>query len=165
VWERNAAGRHLPAFIAGANGMASPWGICVPARYFVVILAFLTCCDVGAAAERSGLPPLIERERFFADPDIAAAQLSPDGRFMSFLRPHEGTRNLWVKAVAEPFDEARPITAERGTPIDRYTWSVDGKYVLFAKDTNGDGNFNLFAVSPAAQAVKEAARLKAVRRD
>jgi dipeptidyl aminopeptidase/acylaminoacyl peptidase len=123
-------------------------------RLLAVILACLTFCEVGAAAERSELPPLIERERFFADPDIAAPQLSPDGKLMSFIRPHEGTRNLWIKAIAEPFETARPITAERGTPIDRYRWSADGKYVLFVKDNNGDGNHNLYAVNPAAPTEK-----------
>jgi len=123
-------------------------------RLFAIILTGLAFCETAAAAERSELPPLIERERFFEDPDIAAPQLSPDGRFMSFIRPYEGTRNLWIKTVAEPFDKARPITAERGTPVDRYFWSVDGKYVLFVKDNNGDGNYNLYAVSPAATAEK-----------
>jgi dipeptidyl aminopeptidase/acylaminoacyl peptidase len=123
-------------------------------RLFAIILTCLAFCEPAATAERSALPPLIERERFFDDPDIAAPQLSPDGRFMSFIRPYQGTRNLWIKAVAEPFDKARPITAERGTPVDRYFWSVDGKYVLFVKDNNGDGNYNLYAVSPAATAEK-----------
>lgn len=122
---------------------------------FVVTLACLSLCEVGTAAERSELPPLIERERFLADPDIAAAQLSPDGRVMSFIRPYEGTRNLWIKAVAEPFEKARPVTAERGTPIDRYFWSMDSKYVLFVKDNNGDGNYNLYAVNPAAPGGKD----------
>lgn len=123
-------------------------------RLWVVILACLTFCEVGTAAERSELPPLIERERFLADPDIAAPQLSPDGRVMSFIRPHEGTRNLWIKAVAEPFEKARPVTAERGTPIDRYFWSRDSKYILFVKDNNGDGNYNLFAVNPELPATR-----------
>ncbi len=122
------------------------------ARLFFLILTCLAFCETAATAERSELPPLIERERFFDDPDIAAPQLSPDGKLMSFIRPYEGTRNLWIKAVAEPFDKARPITAERGTPVDRYFWSVDGKYILFVKDDNGDGNYNLYAVSPAATA-------------
>lgn len=122
---------------------------------FVVTLACLSLCEVGTAAERSELPPLIERERFLADPDIAAAQLSPDGRVMSFIRPYQGTRNLWIKGVAEPFEKARPVTAERGTPIDRYFWSIDSKYVLFVKDNNGDGNYNLYAVNPAAPGGKD----------
>ena len=30
-------------------------------------------------AKAAGLPPLIDRESFFGDPEIAGAQLSPDG--------------------------------------------------------------------------------------
>jgi len=121
-------------------------------RLLIPAFACLAFCQSGTAAESSKLPPLIEREHFLADPDIAALQLSPDGRLLSFIRPYAGTRNLWIKGVAEPFDKARPLTAEHGTPIDRYFWSVDGKYVLFVKDKDGDGNFNLFAVSAAENA-------------
>ena len=32
------------------------------------------------------LPPLIDRELFLADPDIAGAQLSPDGNFIAFQK-------------------------------------------------------------------------------
>ena len=53
--------------------MAIHRNVSVSDRLLVVILACLTLCEVGTAAERSELPPLIERERFLADPDIAAA--------------------------------------------------------------------------------------------
>jgi hypothetical protein len=56
------------------------------------------------------LPPLIDRELFFGDPEIAGAQLSPDGTFVSFLKPLNGVRNVWVKRTDEPFDKARPVT-------------------------------------------------------
>jgi len=34
---------------------------------------------------RADLPPLIDRELFFGDPEISGAQLSPDGKFITFL--------------------------------------------------------------------------------
>src|SRR5271169_1071601 len=58
------------------------------------------------------LPPLIDRELFFGDPEISGSQISPDGRFITFLKPFRGVRNIWLKARAEPFDRARPITAD-----------------------------------------------------
>ena len=51
---------------------------------------------------------LIDREIFFVDPEIAGAQFSPDGRFITFLKPFNGTRNIWVKAVDAPFDQVCP---------------------------------------------------------
>jgi dipeptidyl aminopeptidase/acylaminoacyl peptidase len=57
-----------------------------------------------------------------------------------------------VKKVDEPFSAARLLTTETQRPITGYFWSRDGKYVLYEKDQNGDRNFNLFAVDPAAWA-------------
>lgn len=97
------------------------------------------------------LPPLIPRERFFGDPEITAARISPDGRFIAFVRPLNGVRNVWVKGIDEPFDAARPITADSIRPVSGYFWSRDGSYVLFVQDKGGNENFHVYAVDPAAQ--------------
>ena len=54
--------------------------------------------------------PLLDRDLFFGNPQIAGGQLSPDGRFISFMKPYQGIMNVWVKEFAEPFDKARPLT-------------------------------------------------------
>ena len=94
-------------------------------------------------------PPLIDRELFFGDPEIAGAQISPDGAFIAFIKPLKGTRNVWVKKTGEPFDKAKPITADTKRPIPAYFWSRDGKYILFVQDKAGDENYNVYAVNPA----------------
>lgn len=95
------------------------------------------------------LPPLIDREQFFGDPEIAGAQISPDGQYIAFLKPFKGTRNVWVKRAAEPFEQARPITNDTRRPISTYFWTRDGKFLLFAQDQGGDENYNVYAVNPA----------------
>jgi dipeptidyl aminopeptidase/acylaminoacyl peptidase len=94
-------------------------------------------------------PPLIDRELFFGDPEIAGAQISPDGAFIAFIKPFKGTRNVWVKKTADPFTSAKPITADTKRPIPGYFWSRDGKYILFVQDKGGDENYNVYAVNPA----------------
>lgn len=94
-------------------------------------------------------PPLIDRELFFGDPEIAGAQISPDGAYISFIKPFKGVRNIWVKKAAEPFASAKPITADTKRPIPSYFWSRDSKYILFTQDQAGDENYNVFAVNPA----------------
>src|SRR5215204_939214 len=93
-------------------------------------------------------PPLIDRELFFGDPEIAGAQISPDGAFIAFIKPFKGTRNIWVKKSADPFTNAKPITADTKRPIPAYFWSRDGKYILFVQDKAGDENYNVYAVNP-----------------
>ncbi len=100
---------------------------------------------------QNGLPPLIDREILFGNPEIARAQLSPDGRFIAFLKPHKGTLNIWVKRADEPFANARLLTNEPKRPIRQFLWSRDGKFILFVNDQGGNENLNLYAVSPNEQ--------------
>ncbi|MEO6394025.1 MAG: S9 family peptidase [Pyrinomonadaceae bacterium] len=95
------------------------------------------------------LPQLIDREIFFGNPEYAGAQISPDGKYISFLRAYKDVRNVWVKGVNEPFEKARPVSAETKRPIGSYFWSWDSKRILFVKDNGGDENFNVYAVNPA----------------
>ncbi len=99
----------------------------------------------------SGLPPLIDRELFFGNPEIAGAQISPDGKYISFLKPWKDTRNIYVKGVDEPFSAARLLTTETKRPIAGYFWTRDSKQILYVKDNDGDENYNVFAVDPAAK--------------
>jgi len=104
---------------------------------------------VAQPAPNTGMPPLIDRELFFGDPEIAGGQISPDGKYVSFLKPFNGTRNVWVKKIDEPFESARPITADTKRPISGYFWSRDSKFILFVQDQGGDENYNVYAVNPA----------------
>jgi dipeptidyl aminopeptidase/acylaminoacyl peptidase len=103
------------------------------------------------ASAAGGLPPLIDREMIFGNPEIAGAQLSPNGKYVAFLKPWKDTRNVYVKGVDEPFSAARLLTTETKRPVAGYFWSWDSKYILYAKDNGGDENFNVYAVDPAAK--------------
>jgi dipeptidyl aminopeptidase/acylaminoacyl peptidase len=94
-------------------------------------------------------PPLIDRQLFFGEVQIAGAQISPDGQWLSFLKPYKGTRNIWVKKTSEPFSAARPLSAEATRPVRQYFWSRDSKFVLYAQDAAGDENFNIYAIDPS----------------
>ena len=121
-------------------------------RYFYAVALLLTAALAIAspASAQNGLPPLIDREIFFGNPEIASAQISPDGKFIAFRKPYKDTMNLWVKKADEPFDKAKMITAETKRPIRNYFWSRDSKYILFVNDFGGDENFNVYAVDPTA---------------
>jgi dipeptidyl aminopeptidase/acylaminoacyl peptidase len=96
-----------------------------------------------------GEAPLLDRELFFGDPEISGSQLSPDGKFITFIKPFKGTRNVWIKRTQEPFASAKPITNETKRPVPSYFWSRDGKYVLYVQDKGGDENYNIYAVNPS----------------
>lgn len=120
---------------------------------FTLLSAFLVGATLGAPiatlAQTNSQPALIDRELFFGDPEISGAQLSPDGKFIAFVKPLKGTRNIWVKRTEEPFDAAKPVTADKSRPVTQYFWSRDGKYILFVQDKAGDENYNVYAVNPS----------------
>jgi dipeptidyl aminopeptidase/acylaminoacyl peptidase len=114
----------------------------------ILLLAFITTAN----GDKAGVPPpLIDRDVIFGNPEIAAAELSPDGKYIAFLKPWKDTRNVYVKAVGESFGAARLLTTETKRPVAGYLWTRDGKYILFAKDKDGDENFNVYAVDPSAK--------------
>jgi len=114
----------------------------------IVPVLFVVFLFVSAPVAQQ--PALIDREIFFGNPEYAGAQISPDGKYISFLKPLDDVRNVWVKGIDEAFEKARPLTAETKRPIGSYFWSRDGKRILFVKDNGGDENFNVFSVDPSA---------------
>ncbi|MGH7605156.1 MAG: alpha/beta fold hydrolase [Gemmatimonadaceae bacterium] len=128
----------------------------INARWFLAIAIAFTAPSISVA-QSGKLPPLIDRELFFGNPEIAGAQISPDGRYVSFLKPYKDTRNIWVKGINDSYANAKLITNDTKRPIPGYFWSRDGKYILFVQDQGGDENFNVYAVDPAAAPVAGAA--------
>lgn len=110
----------------------------------LVMLAFI---GRSAAGQQT---PIIDREILFADPEIASAEISPDGERIAFRKPYNDVMNIWVKGIDEPFDSARPLTADE-RPIPGYFWSEDGQFILYVQDKGGNENYNVYAVDPAAE--------------
>lgn len=119
-------------------------------RRWTIALTFAVAAPSAVVAQAGKPAPLIDREQFFGNPEISGAQISPDGRYISFLKPYKDTRNVWVKRTDDPYSAARLITNDTKRPVTQYFWSRDGKYILFAQDQLGDENFNVYAVDPSA---------------
>jgi dipeptidyl aminopeptidase/acylaminoacyl peptidase len=96
------------------------------------------------------LPPLIDRQTFFGDPQRSSAQISPDGEHVSFIKPYKGVMNVWVKERGEPFDAAEPVTADTTRPVPGYFWTQDSERILYVQDKGGNENFHIYAVTPDA---------------
>ena len=127
-------------------------------KLMTMALAAALAAAAPAGAQSVAPPPLLDRELFFGDPEISGAQLSPDGQYLSFIKPFKGTRNIWVKKAAEPFSAARVLTADTKRPITQYLWSRDSKYIVYAQDQGGDENFNVYAVDPQPRQVRTSRR-------
>lgn len=89
--------------------------------------------------------PLIPRDVLFGNPDKAAARLSPDGKYLSYLAPVDGVLNVWVAPADKP-DTAEPVTQDKKRGIRIYFWSYTENRLLYLQDTDGDENFHVYSV-------------------
>lgn len=96
------------------------------------------------------LPPLIDRELFFGDPQLVAVEVSPNGKWLSFCKPYNGTLNIWLQPIlADRLGDAFPLTASNRRPITQYFWSRDSRYILYVQDKDGDENYHVYRISIA----------------
>ncbi len=80
--------------------------------------ALLAAASWLPAGLRAQQPPLIPVAHFFDSPQIALARISPDGRWLAYLKPYRGKLNLFLRSLA---DSGR---AERQMRRTRYGRSV-----------------------------------------
>lgn len=112
-------------------------------KLFLVLFSIITTQMTG---QKQNIP-LIDREIFFGNPEISGGQLSPDGKWISFMKEYNGIMNIWVKKFDEAFAKAKPLTNNE-RPLGGYFWTYDSKYILYVKDNKGDENYHVFAVNP-----------------
>ncbi len=133
-------------------------------------LALLTSAS-GCSGRTPAPTPvdLLPLQTLLAPATNLAPTISPDGRWISFLRPVEGALNLFV-APADSIGAARAITTRRGRglqPFDvsgnvLYRWAHDSRRILFPQDNNGDEKWNLHVVDIATGAERNLTPLPGV---
>ena len=120
----------------------------------VVTAALLAACLTSCGRTRAVEPdPLYPLRTLLGPAENNAPGISPDGRWISFLRPVDGAANLFV-APADAPDSARQLTHRTGRGLQAtdvsgntmYRWTLDSRRIVFPEDVNGDEKGNLYAV-------------------
>lgn len=89
---------------------------------------------------------LIPRETLFGNPDKAAPQISPDGKWIAYLAPVAGVLNVVVAPLSDP-TKSTPATHDTARPVTFFTWTRQPNVLLYLQDTKGDENFHAYAVT------------------
>ncbi|WP_409161721.1 S9 family peptidase [Pectobacterium sp. B2J-2] len=110
-------------------------------------------CAKRACALLARLLPLaglIPRRLLFGNPQKAGANISPDGRWLSWAAagPH-GLMNVWA-APADAPSQARQITHDQKRGVQGHFWSYDSAHILYSQDKDGDENYQIYAVHVAS---------------
>ncbi|MFH4354629.1 MAG: S9 family peptidase [Neisseriaceae bacterium] len=115
--------------------------------FYLMALIVLGACSTMESTKTVNTHHLIDRAVLFGNPEIAGADLSPNGQYIAFLKEHNGILNLWLKRVDEPYQKAKLLT-DSPRPLAGYFWTEDSRYLLYLKDQDGDENYKLYALEP-----------------
>ena len=99
------------------------------------------------AARRDSLPKLIPIEALYESPVMQWGGISPDGRWLSYMKSWRGHQNVFVRLTGSTRE--RNVTRDSVRSIGQYWWSGDGKRILWLQDRGGDENYHLFAADIA----------------
>lgn len=105
--------------------------------------------DTGAGESEKPLAladfELVPRDIFFGNPSRIQGRVSPDGKKMSFMAPVDGVLNVWVGPLGD-FASAKPVTQDTESGIDSHQWALNGRNLLYIRDTGGDEDFHIYSV-------------------
>ena len=103
---------------------------------------------------RASQPDLIPRDVLFGNPEITGLDLSPDGRQLAYLAPHQGVMNLWIRDL-DGRRPARRLTNQVDRPQWGASWTKDGRYLISARDNQGDENTVITRIDPGSGTITE----------
>ena len=92
----------------------------------------------------SSAAPLIPRDVLFGNPTRVSPDISPDGKRLGYIAPHEGVLNVWVRTIGQEDD--RVVTSASERPIRQFAWAHNDRHLLYVQDKGGDENWRLYSV-------------------
>ena len=120
----------------------------------LLALLALGACSSEPVVEAESQPPIIPISDFFDNPEVAGAQIAPDGDWISYLKPVEGKLNIVIRRPGETAE--RIMTRDTIRPVPGYAWSQSGDHLLYVQDKGGNENYHLYAVPVAGEGEPEA---------
>jgi Tol biopolymer transport system component len=102
----------------------------------------------------------IPLKNFFKHPKKSAYQISPDGKYISYLGPYKKRMNIFVQPVGS--EKSTRITSVTDRDLGGYFWK-SGSRIVYLKDNGGDENFHLYAVNVDGTNLKDLTPFEGVK--
>ena len=104
--------------------------------------------------QETELPPLIDRETLFGNPEKTSPRLSPDGKYLAYIAPDENNvLQVRLRTIGEADD--RELTEDTKRGIRVFFWTYSGEELIYLQDTDGDENWHLFLVNIQSKLVRD----------
>lgn len=134
-------------------------------KYFTCLavpLAVGVALMTNVSQSLANLPPIIPREILFGNPERANPQLSPDGKYLTYLAPDKNNiLQVWIRTVGKNDDKV--LTEEKKRGIHRYFWTYNNEQIVYLQDTGGDENYHFYVVDIKSNKVLDLTPYKGVK--
>jgi len=98
---------------------------------------------------------------FFKAPEKSTFRISPDGKYISYLKPYKDKQNLFIQALPNGKEQMATSFTDYSVRGD-YFWTYDNK-IVFSQDIIERDEFKLFTLDIPSLAVKNILSQKKIR--
>src|ERR1700748_3003300 len=94
------------------------------------IFLFVTVAALGACTQHARQIPVID---FFKTPEKVAYRISPDGKYISYLKPYKDKQNLVIQSLDNGKEQMATSFTDYSVRGD-YSWTFNNDIVFFQDD-------------------------------
>jgi dipeptidyl aminopeptidase/acylaminoacyl peptidase len=109
-------------------------------RIFFIVVVITVC-----SCSNKSTPPIPVGD-FFNPPDRSVFHISPDGKYISYLKRYKGKQNIYIKTLADGTE--RLATSFVDYSVRDYFWTYNNQIIL-TKNIFERNQFQMFAVDAA----------------
>jgi dipeptidyl aminopeptidase/acylaminoacyl peptidase len=113
--------------------------------FFISVICVLFSCN----EDRIRQIPISD---FFKNPEKSFFRLSPDGKYVSYLKPYKGRQNLFIQSLAD--GKERMATSFADYSVREYSWTYNDQIVL-SQDVISNDEFKMFALDVPTFTIRE----------
>ncbi len=128
----------------------------MPGRFrllFVAFFALLCACKHNEVRQ-------IPVSDFFKTPEKSYFKISPDGKFVSYLKPYKDKQNIYIKSLQTRAEQM--ATAYTDYSVKDYSWTYNNQ-IVFTQDIIASDEFRVFVLDVASLKIKNLFNLDKVR--
>lgn len=113
-----------------------------------IFYALMIICVTSCYEDDIVKIPLLD---FFKTPDQSFFRISPDGKYISYLKSYKSTQNLYIQSLAD--GKGYMVTKFTDDPVTDYFWTYNNQLV-YSRDVVSSDSLKMYAVDVATQKTK-----------
>lgn len=111
-------------------------------RYLLLVVTAI----IITGCEQNKVRP-IPVEVFFKTPEKTNFKISPDGNYISYLKPYKGKQNIFIRSLVNGNESI--ATQFTDYPVRDYTWTFNNR-IVFTQDIIAIDQFRIYTLDVAA---------------